>query len=143
MISVNIVCAEVPSRIHLSWDDSNTTTTMVVTWDTGANDGTEVQYGLTGSYGSSETGTSFYSSTPGRYIHTVKLTGLDPDTKYYYRCGSSSGWSSQKDFETAPLKTDTTRGLKVFMYTLNDREDIALIKSMGVDGIFSDFPDRL
>ena len=35
------------------------------------------------------------------------------------------------------------RGLKVFVYTVNYREDIAIFKSMGVDGIFSDFPDRL
>ncbi len=35
------------------------------------------------------------------------------------------------------------RGLKVFSYTLNEPEDIERIKSLGVDGIFSDFPDRI
>ena len=35
------------------------------------------------------------------------------------------------------------RGLKVFVYTVNDPDDIERMKKMGVDGLFSDFPDRL
>ena len=34
-------------------------------------------------------------------------------------------------------------GLRVFVYTVNDLADIQLMKNMGVDGIFSDFPDRV
>ena len=34
-------------------------------------------------------------------------------------------------------------GLKVFVWTVNDSKAIRKMKSMGVDGIFSDFPDRL
>jgi len=35
------------------------------------------------------------------------------------------------------------RGLKVFVWTANDLDDINRIKALGVDGIFSNFPDRL
>ena len=35
------------------------------------------------------------------------------------------------------------RGLKVYVYTVNHPKDIVLCKAMGIDGIFSDFPDRL
>ena len=35
------------------------------------------------------------------------------------------------------------RGLKVLVYTVNELDDIAFIKSLGVDGIFSNFPDRI
>ena len=35
------------------------------------------------------------------------------------------------------------KGLKVFIYTLNSIWDIAKAKIMGVDGIFSDYPDRV
>jgi glycerophosphoryl diester phosphodiesterase len=35
------------------------------------------------------------------------------------------------------------RGLVVFVYTVNERQDIQKQKSLGVDGIISDFPDRL
>ncbi|MDD4931259.1 MAG: glycerophosphodiester phosphodiesterase family protein [Candidatus Colwellbacteria bacterium] len=34
------------------------------------------------------------------------------------------------------------RGLKVFVWTVNDLEDITLMKKLGVDGIFTDFPDK-
>ncbi|MDE3220240.1 MAG: glycerophosphodiester phosphodiesterase, partial [Nitrospirota bacterium] len=45
---------------------------------------------------------------------------------------------------TKPLvETCHHRGLLVFVYTVNDRQDIKEVMSLGVDGIVSDFPDRL
>lgn len=35
------------------------------------------------------------------------------------------------------------RGLKVLVWTVNEPDDIAYIKSLGVDGIFSNYPDRI
>ena len=35
------------------------------------------------------------------------------------------------------------RGLKVLVWTVNHPEDIQRMKSLGVDGIFSNFPDRI
>jgi len=35
------------------------------------------------------------------------------------------------------------RGLKVFVYTVNHPEDIARMAAMGVDGLFTDFPERV
>jgi glycerophosphoryl diester phosphodiesterase len=34
-------------------------------------------------------------------------------------------------------------GLKLFAYTANDPRDIAWLASIGVDGIISDFPERI
>ena len=34
-------------------------------------------------------------------------------------------------------------GLKVFVYTVNRRAEIARMKTLGVDGVFSDFPERV
>ncbi len=34
------------------------------------------------------------------------------------------------------------RGLQVFVYTVNDPTDAARLKTMGVDGVFTDFPER-
>jgi glycerophosphoryl diester phosphodiesterase len=34
-------------------------------------------------------------------------------------------------------------GFKVFVYTVNEPSDIVKMKSFGVDGIFSDFPERI
>jgi len=36
-----------------------------------------------------------------------------------------------------------TRGLKVFVYTVNDKDDINRMKKIGVDGLFSNYPDRI
>ncbi len=35
------------------------------------------------------------------------------------------------------------RGLKLLVYTVNELDDIASVKELGVDGIFSNYPDRL
>ncbi len=34
------------------------------------------------------------------------------------------------------------RGLKVFVYTVNETDDIDAMRALGVDGIFCDYPDR-
>ena len=34
------------------------------------------------------------------------------------------------------------RGLRVFVYTVNESADIARLREWGVDGVFTDFPDR-
>ena len=49
-----------------------------------------------------------------------------------------------KEFINKILVDDAhKRGLKVFSYTLNETDDIERVKSLEVDGIFSDFPDRV
>jgi glycerophosphoryl diester phosphodiesterase len=35
------------------------------------------------------------------------------------------------------------RGLKVFVFTVNEPKDIARMRTLGVDGVFSDFPERV
>ncbi len=35
------------------------------------------------------------------------------------------------------------RGLKVFVYTINEPKEIAAMRALGVDGVFSDFPERV
>ena len=34
-------------------------------------------------------------------------------------------------------------GIKVLVYTVNEPKDIAAMRSLGVDGVFSDYPDRV
>ncbi len=41
------------------------------------------------------------------------------------------------------LKALHDRSLRVFVYTVNEPADIQVVKAMGVDGIISDYPDRL
>lgn len=51
--------------------------------------------------------------------------------------------SLDRDFADAALVADAqARGMKVFVFTVNEREDIARFREAGVDGVFSDFPER-
>lgn len=36
-----------------------------------------------------------------------------------------------------------SRGLKVFVFTVNDKDDIKRMRDLGVDGLFSNYPDRI
>jgi glycerophosphoryl diester phosphodiesterase len=55
-------------------------------------------------------------------------------------------WSlhASKPCVTPGLVADThRRGLKLFVFTVNEPKDIARMKTLGVDGVFSDFPERV
>ena len=41
------------------------------------------------------------------------------------------------------IKKTKKKGLKIFVYTLNNPEKIKKMKSLGIDGIFSNYPDQL
>lgn len=48
------------------------------------------------------------------------------------------------DFVNAELVRDAqARGYKVWVYTVNEEEDMQLMAAMGVDGVFTDYPARL
>jgi glycerophosphoryl diester phosphodiesterase len=55
-------------------------------------------------------------------------------------------WSlhASKRCVTPKLVADAhSRGLKIFVFTVNSPKDIALMQALGVDGVFSDYPERI
>lgn len=62
-------------------------------------------------------------------------------------CGERLGaWSlhSSLEFTDAELLKDAhERGIRVYVYTVNHVEDIARMRDLGVDGVFTDYPDRV
>ncbi len=51
---------------------------------------------------------------------------------------------SNIDFINQQLVDDAhKRGLKVWSYTVNELDDFACMQSLGVDGVFTDYPERL
>ena len=55
-------------------------------------------------------------------------------------------YSVHLDVDTVTPKRVSTLhefGLKVFVYTVNEPNDIAAMRAIGVDGVFSDYPDRV
>jgi len=57
--------------------------------------------------------------------------------------GSSAVVLSHETVTQAYVDDAHKRGLQVFTYTVNEPEDIALMKALGVDGIISNYPDRV
>ena len=51
--------------------------------------------------------------------------------------------SLDMDFADPALIADAhRRGMKVFVYTVNQPDDFARMRALGVDGVFTDFPER-
>jgi glycerophosphoryl diester phosphodiesterase len=49
-----------------------------------------------------------------------------------------------REYVTSEYITDIKRlGLKALVYTVNDRSEADHLAAMGIDGVFSDYPDRL
>jgi glycerophosphoryl diester phosphodiesterase len=47
------------------------------------------------------------------------------------------------EFLDAQLIADAkARGLKIYVYTVNESTEIAALRVLGIDGVFTDFPDR-
>jgi hypothetical protein len=82
------------------------TSSMTICWHDIASSNTRVQYGLDVSLGSEATGSSELISDPFRW-HTVRLTGLLPNTRYFYKVLSGNGESGLYSFKTIPDDTQT------------------------------------
>ncbi len=85
----------------LQYLQSPTPTSIIICWhDTST--GTSVEYGTTSSLGSVAAGSSEIIGASYRW-HTVLLTGLTPNTEYYYKTKSGNNVSQELKFRTQPL----------------------------------------
>jgi hypothetical protein len=92
-------------------------TSIYITWKTSSNPQTLVEYGLSASsLTMSSNGTNQIWSDNGYpnnyYYHTVKLSGLTPNTKYYYKVTTGGQSSAICSFKTLPNpgQASTTNG---------------------------------
>jgi len=97
--------AAAPDQIHLSWV-SDPSTTMAVTWRTATDSAGPYmfQWGPTpGVYSGGHVSATSEPAPGGRgYLHKAEVTGLQPDTEYYYRvAGDHGAWSTDLSFRTA------------------------------------------
>jgi glycerophosphoryl diester phosphodiesterase len=65
---------------------------------------------------------------PDRYVNELHAYSVHPYVKFVRR---------------SLVEKLHKKGLKVFVYTVNSTKDIEKMKSLGVDGIFSDYPERI
>lgn len=59
------------------------------------------------------------------------------------KCGAWSINAGHDHLPPALVRDAQARGLKVFAWTVNRPEEIEQVRTLGVDGIISNFPDRL
>ncbi len=93
-----------PSGIN-PYLQSPTHNSMYVCWNSFHTASTVVQYGTTVNPASTATGSyeDIGSAMSSIRWHSVKLTGLTPNTRYYYRCISGCDTSAVYHFRTPPL----------------------------------------
>ncbi|MFQ5999350.1 MAG: purple acid phosphatase family protein [Candidatus Bathyarchaeia archaeon] len=116
LIPLKATPSDPPIHIHLTWQN-DTSTTITVTWETaGSTAGDTVLYdtvsrnGVPALYSYSASGIHYTYSGASGYIHDVELTGLTPDTVYYFICGGyTGGWSSERAVRTAPSVSSDVR----------------------------------
>jgi len=110
-VNARVISAlDLPVHIHLSWQQSDMSSTIVVTWQTAYSDsGTIVFYdnvsrgGGSSLYTYSTTGTVHIYSGASGYVHDTELTDLSQDSTYYFVCGGEiGGYSTERSFKTAP-----------------------------------------
>ena len=72
------------------------------------------------------------------------IRGLPVDDARFAEDLNAYSVNPAKDFVDQQLVDDAhMRGLKVFVYTVNHPDDIARMQRLGVDGVFSSYPDRV
>jgi len=107
MFTGNIAFSQV-ENVHLSWDGENkrmTQTTLTVTWSNVIPYNGKIRYGIkqTELNQTSKPVKKNYSKELGTNVYTAQLQNLQPNTKYFYQCGSENGeWSEVFSFSTAP-----------------------------------------
>ncbi|MEZ5002871.1 MAG: fibronectin type III domain-containing protein [Chitinophagales bacterium] len=115
-----------------------TTNSIVVMWETTAATDAKLAYGLTEALGSEATGTSTTGFTLLNLtrIHTVKIEGLSPDTKYYYSVNFGGKYSDTIAFMTAPLpSSEKSFGMIAFSDMQRDATKPGKFREVVEDGV--------
>lgn len=100
-----------PAQVHLSWADDPATTISIVWRTDGDTLASQVQYGVSESYGATATGASFFVAGGEEWgrIHEARLCGLTPGSTVHYRVGGEGHWSPDRTFTAAPPAGSTER----------------------------------
>jgi hypothetical protein len=106
-----------PAYIYLTWASDDTAHSINVSWRTSGNYIGEVRYDTQPRGGNPEAyryrasgGEGVTTAKFEGYLHHVELTGLRPDTVYYFICGHPEhGWSEERAFRTAPERAKSFR----------------------------------
>jgi len=100
------------------------TNSIYVCWHDTLSNLTSVEYGNTSALGQVTIGTNEIISSEYRW-HTVKLTGLQPNTEYFYKAVSGSGSSLVYNFRTLP-DSNYTGKIRFLLYSDTHNNDTTM-----------------
>lgn len=100
------------------------TNSIYVCWHDTLSNLTSVEYGNTSALGQVTIGTNEIISSEYRW-HTVKLTGLQPNTEYFYKAVSGSGSSLIYNFRTLP-DSNYTGKIRFLLYSDTHNNDTTM-----------------
>jgi phosphodiesterase/alkaline phosphatase D-like protein len=106
-----------PMQVHIAYSGNPTGTGMTISWMTqGSTASSTVLWGSSPSkLSNSVTGIQKQYLVGYGFHHHVKITGLTPDTMYYYSCGDAAGgFSVPANFTTAQNKPSYPFSVAVF-----------------------------
>lgn len=104
-----------PSDVHLTWSTGDTSHSITVSWMTISPSESYVLYdsvsrGVPENYTWSAQGVTHSNEEISGIFHDVSLTGLQPNTTYFFIIGSDlTGWSQEKRFTTLPETRSNVR----------------------------------
>ena len=77
-------------------------------------------------------------------IETVYLTMGKASDPAAVKAAGARNWSPDyRDLDAAKVKAARAAGLRIIPWTVNEPADIERVMALGVDGIISDYPDRV
>jgi glycerophosphoryl diester phosphodiesterase len=81
---------------------------------------------------------------PSPWTAGLDIDEFDGSTPHLVEAAGCAVWSPfQGDLNAADMARARTLGLKVIPWTVNEREEIEELLDLAVDGIISDYPDRV
>ncbi|XP_020804888.1 acid phosphatase type 7 isoform X3 [Drosophila serrata] len=108
-----------PEQVHLAFGE--TVLDIVVTWNTRDNTNESIcEFGINGlnqRAKAAQMPTKFVDGGPKKatqYIHRVTLSRLQPNSTYFYHCGSDLGWSATYWFRTHFDHSDWSPSLAIY-----------------------------
>jgi hypothetical protein len=110
LIGVNDLRAQVNPYLQ-----TPTPTSIYISWHSADVSFTKVRWGLSAT-NLDQVETGSFQNISGKIWHTVKLTGLTPDTRYYYRCISGADSSDVYPFRSEPVPGTAGRHVRFVIF---------------------------
>ena len=89
----------------------------------------------------SATLTEWNDTTPG--ADSIRDEDFERIAEYAVGIGTNAAYRGQEVIDADFVRQAQAHGLSVHVYTINEQDEMKRLMALGVDGLFTDYPDRL